>query len=275
MMPASAAQLGLSALLRKVPSVKNCTLTHDGVLSANLWSSTAVHIYTVTEAIKVRQIKKLLQECSRLGIGSLFVVDARLLPPDGERTEPADWLLALHELSGDRIYTWRFEAGKLALGQVHFKPFGGNLREVWYGPDVVPAGLPFYRVSVKNPTLRGEWQVANFGNDLFWKRQGFRTERAAEYAEYEGKRVNGWSSERAYSAFADRTNPLLQQTKLEIAFQQLGLRVDASEADTKAAFRRLARECHPDVSRLPKEEAERRFRSITEAFAYIRQANGW
>ncbi|MCA9906768.1 MAG: DnaJ domain-containing protein [Anaerolineae bacterium] len=68
---------------------------------------------------------------------------------------------------------------------------------------------------------------------------------------------------------------MLQDAKLDIAYKQLGLTRDAVEDDVKSAFRKLARECHPDVSHLPKEEAEHRFRTIIEAYTYIRTTNGW
>jgi len=265
----------LAHQLKSLNSVKNCSLTHDDVLSANLWSGSAVHIHSFDAAPKTRQIKRILQETSRLGIGALFLVDLRLLPDDGARIEPVDWQTALHELSGERIYTYRMDGQQVIIGQVHFKLYGGNLREVWYGPDVALAGLPFYRVWVKTPSVRGDWLVANFGNELFWKQNEFRTERHAEQARYEGQRVHNWSSERAYGTYMDRSIPGLQETKLEIAYKQLGVKRDAAEDEIKSAFRKLARECHPDVSNLPKEEAERRFRAIKDAYTYIRTVSGW
>jgi hypothetical protein len=268
-------QKSLAQQIKRLNSVKNCTLTHEGVLSANLWSGAAVHIYIIDSLWKTRQIKKSLQDTSRLGIGALFIVDSGLLPPDGARLEPAEWLLALHELSGERIYTYRMNGPQVILGQVHFKPYGGSLREIWYGPDVVIAGLPFYRVWVKLPAVRGNWLIGNFGNELFWKQQRFRTERDAENAQQQGERVHQWASERVYGAYADRTITGLQDAKLEMAYRQLGLRSGAGEDETKAAFRKLARECHPDVSKLPKDEAERRFRVLREAYSYVRSTNGW
>jgi molecular chaperone DnaJ len=47
-------------------------------------------------------------------------------------------------------------------------------------------------------------------------------------------------------------------------YQVLGVRRDASQQDIKKAFRRLARENHPDVNSDP--EAERRFKEITLAY---------
>jgi curved DNA-binding protein CbpA len=37
----------------------------------------------------------------------------------------------------------------------------------------------------------------------------------------------------------------------------------------------MARELHPDVSTLPKEEAEHRFRQLNEAYTFIRVTMGW
>ena len=50
-------------------------------------------------------------------------------------------------------------------------------------------------------------------------------------------------------------------------YEILGLSRGASEQDVKKAFRRLARELHPDVSGLP--DAEERFRQVAEAYEVL------
>ncbi len=50
-------------------------------------------------------------------------------------------------------------------------------------------------------------------------------------------------------------------------YELLGVARDASHADIKRAFRRLARELHPDVSEAP--DAERRFRAVAEAYEVL------
>ena len=47
-------------------------------------------------------------------------------------------------------------------------------------------------------------------------------------------------------------------------YEVLGLRPDASAADIKKAYRRLARKYHPDVSREP--DAESKFKAVQEAY---------
>jgi len=50
-------------------------------------------------------------------------------------------------------------------------------------------------------------------------------------------------------------------------YEVLGVGRTASDADIKRAFRRLAREIHPDVSRAP--DAEERFREVVEAYEVL------
>src|SRR5512140_2053854 len=50
-------------------------------------------------------------------------------------------------------------------------------------------------------------------------------------------------------------------------YELLGVQRDATESDIKRAFRRLARELHPDVSEAP--DAEERFREVVEAYEVL------
>src|ERR671933_2656268 len=53
-------------------------------------------------------------------------------------------------------------------------------------------------------------------------------------------------------------------------YELLGVARDASENDIKKAFRRLARQLHPDVSEEP--DAEERFREVSEAYEVLSNA---
>src|SRR2546430_17666688 len=50
-------------------------------------------------------------------------------------------------------------------------------------------------------------------------------------------------------------------------YELLGVQRNANDADIKRAFRRLARELHPDVSEAP--DADEQFREVVEAYEVL------
>jgi molecular chaperone DnaJ len=58
-------------------------------------------------------------------------------------------------------------------------------------------------------------------------------------------------------------------------YQMLGIERNASEKEVKKAFRMMALRVHPDVSALPRVEAERRIKELNEAYEYIKDYHGW
>jgi hypothetical protein len=273
--------------LANVQSVKRCGLGHEVDVIVETWSTTLVHVHLIDAPVKARALKKQLQEATRIGVGTLFVVSSHLVPGDGDKLTPDESLMALHALFKDKFYTYRVDPDGPKVGQVHFKSIGrGDEVEAWYGPDITIRNLPCYRVWVKSPNvIKGDWLMANFGSEAFWKstdyarsRDAFRQQRRSEYVAQTGWSTNGWGGAGSFSytgAAETPRPPRRPQTKLERCYAQLGLPADAPHDEVKAAFRKMARELHPDVSKLPKHEAELRFKLINEAYAYIRVSNRW
>ncbi len=270
-----------------IDSVRSAKVQGDHI-DIQTWSGVVIYAYLLDEPTKARSLKRIVQENTRIGVGTLFVVSAEIVPDDGSQVEPDEGLLALHALFKDKLYTYRIdEDGTPKIGQVHFKA-RGDQREVWYGPDITIGHLPSFRVWVNTPqSIKGNWMIANFGSEAFWKqtdymigRDAFREHlqrRAVDRARLRFWAKPGWNSasggESPGAAYA--APPSAPESELDRSYRQLGLPSGASDDDVKAAFRRLAREFHPDVSDLPKAEAELRFKLVYDAYAFIKSANGW
>src|SRR5579871_5358894 len=276
----------LSDAFADIDTVRSVRLLRDEYLAVYTWSGVVIHVYVVDEPIKGRTVKRIVQENTRVGIGTLFIVSAAIVPEDGAQVEPDEGLLALHALFKDKLYTYRIEEGQLYIGQVHFKIYSrGDLREVWYGPDIPARHLPCYRIWVTAPqSIKGNWLIANFGSEAFWKQADYTAGRDAfrrqqrqsnghETQYYTWNRAD-WSNVEPSSYNAPASAPTPPESELDRSFKQLGLTNQASGDEVKAAFRRLAHEVHPDVSDLPKAEAEARFKQIYEAYTFIKTAKG-
>jgi len=275
-----------------VNSVRNCTIKRedtrdperDPSLVVHTWSSTVIHVHVLTDIPKPRLIKRWVSENTRIGVGSLFLLNLDVLPDNGERFEPDETLVMLHALFKDKIYTYRIEDDGPRIGQVHFKNFGKpDQTEVWDGPDITITNLPAYRVWVKAPaSIKGDWFIAGFGTEAFWKKaetSAARDEFRRQYRRSQGSTWQYmWTSRAGFGRTG--TEPIeppqpKPETKLDRSFAHLGVESSASYEEVKAAFRRMARELHPDVSHLPKEEAEAQFKLLNEAYTYIKISKRW
>ncbi len=266
-----------------IDSVRSARLSREDMIAVYTWSGVIIYVYVLSKPIKARAIKRILQDNTRIGVGTLLIVDADLVPEDGVQVTPDEGLLALHALFKDKLYTYRQQGDTILIGQVHFKAFNrGDEREVWYGPDVPVSHLPSYRVWISAPqSIKGNWLIANFGTEAFWKqadytagRSAFRQQQRRSSGEtHYSTWSNGWNESGGQTYTTPAAPP--PETDLDRSYRQLGLTRAASGDEVKAAFRRLAREVHPDVSNLPKDEAEARFKVIYDAYSLIKSANRW
>lgn len=281
----------LAAQISTVPSVRSCLVDREADLVVRTWSATVTFIILLDELIKPRQLRKIVNDNSRIGAGSLFLLPDALVPPDGSTLEPAETLLALHALHRDKLYTYPASGGAPFIGQVHFKSYGRmRMYEVWYGPAVQIQQLPCYRVWVKGPhSVKGDWLIATFGTETFWKHADYAMGREAMRRQQRG----GFTQRATWSAADWNGGPHLEEepappppsansppaaarsSQLATCYACLGVAGGATSDEVKAAFRRRARELHPDVSALPKALAEKQFRLLNEAYDFIKVSNGW
>jgi hypothetical protein len=287
------AKRGFAAQIAAIPSVRSCLIDREADFVARTWSATVTHLVLLPELVKARHLRRIVGDNSRIGIGTLFMLHTAAVPLDGQKLFPAETLLALHALHHDKIYTYAEHATGLTIGQVHFRSYGRTDEyETWYGPTVEIRHLPSFRVWVKTPAaIKGDWLMASFGSEAFWKHADYTMGRDAMRRQQRGgftHRVTwsdaGWNGGGGHVTDEDApprphshgpTAASGPARRLEFCYARLGLTGGASSDEVKAAYRRLARELHPDVSALPKDEAEHRFKLLHEAYTFIKVSNGW
>lgn len=273
-------------------TVQSSRLGTEAELVVSLWSGVKVQVRLIDTPPKTRALKRILQEATAAGVGTLFVVAARHLPRHGQKLELPDWMQAIHDLTSDRIYVYtRNQDGQPTIVQLHFEPLSGiGKHEAVYGPAVTFERLRFFKTSSKLRAIRGDWLVADFVDPAFWKTHAYREARArADQARRRYTPDTQWRTwsgyqtwEGVYEETASRTSSSHAQSEsaplrdyLAICCDRLGVSLDADRQTVRDAYRRLAMQVHPDVSSLPKAEAELRFKAISEAYEYIKAANHW
>jgi hypothetical protein len=279
------ARRSLRQRLLEMLNVQACFLPpQQPVLIVQTWTGVVIHVHFVTIPIKTRQIKRILQESTDSGIGSMFLLDRELLPEADLRVTVPEWLMALHALTHERVYTFELNGEELKIGQLHFEPIGstGDMA-ARYGPAPKLDRLRYIRTTIKPRYIRGDWQLADFGVDAFWKdphlpRHGgphtthYHRPNPREYQWKSWSSGGGWDQPKAEEI--PRPN-LPARDKLQLAYALLEIEQGASKDDVRIAYRRLALFYHPDTSTLPKNDAEAKFRELNEAYEIIRAANKW
>jgi hypothetical protein len=271
--------------LVRLVNVQRCGLGQHGMAGAPIrdadlvvytWTGILIHIHLLDEPIKPNKIQRILESATSVGAAVLFLVDARLLPRPGERTTADKWFVPLQDLASDRIYTYRIGVDSPILRPAQFVPITKTEVEAVYGDDVnTIEQLRHFRETVKNSALKGYWLVADFEADNPVRNSYVRQ---TDYSRFQPppppQNANGQAGQ-AHSTNGSAPPEPSSKTRLESYYTLLEVEQTASREEVKAAFRRLAFEVHPDVSELPKDEAEARFKLLVEAYEYIKSANQW
>lgn len=261
---------GLKTRLNAIPDVKFASTEPDPTVIfpnhvANVvvetWMGGRLYIYLLDHAPKVRELRATLKENTRCGIGTLFLLDAAILPQDNDVIKIEDWHFALFNLNESWIYTYALDdKGQMAIRQVHFEAtqYADHYR-VWHLNEfAIEACVVRHREFEDG--IKGTWIVGDLASSQYKRRINY---------ERQHQRFH-------YSTKQTRSVPLKPPTdQLMSYYQMLGLERSASEKEVKKAFRQMALRVHPDVSALPRVEAERRIKELNEAYEYIKQYHGW
>lgn len=267
--------------IRTLPSVR---VVHNNPSAAvaftvRTWVGMRIDTYFLDGAPNLRVLRSILQDNTRNYRGSLFVVHRSALPGDGERLVPEDWQLALHELNGGRIYTYL--PGAYEIRSVHLDYLADGVEcEAWHSDTPVTfEKLRVLNVSARRRATKGNWMIADFGPNPYWKAMDYRQERLRDRRNGRGFARNFTWGQYDMGGMPggpdDGSLRRAHESELDRCYQLLGVQRGASKDDVKAAFRKLAREVHPDTSDMEKSVAESRFRQINEAYETIKSKNRW
>ncbi len=271
-------------------SVQRCTLglpamaaapVRDVDIVVKMWAGVVIHIHVIDEPIKVGRVRRIIESATDNGIPVLFLLDAALMPAAKEHITIDQWYVPFQSLVDDRAYCYRVEDNMPVVFPMQFRPYSRIELEVSYGAPLSISQIQHSRVTVRQSSLKGFWLLADFESDPNANVPPIRRTDYSGY-QYTATRTSfqdmpHW--EKVPQGQKTTTPPpstnLPQKSKLELAYEVLGVETSASREEVKAVFRKLAFEVHPDVSTLPKPEAEARFKLLSEAYAFIKTANRW
>lgn len=235
------------------------SLNHEPDIAVETWMNSRLYVYLCGSAPKSRAIKAILKQNTSSSVGSLFLLDLTLLPDDGYCGKLPAWQDDLRALNLGAIHAYEWREGDLRFIQVNLDETPQrNIFTVWHTRDFPLDALAVRRRDYQS-NIRGNWAVGDITSPQF-KRQ--------------------ISDERAQQRFHYRTRgtqaldvPAAEQ--ISAAYLALEIEVGAGQAAVKEAFRKLARQYHPDVSRHETAEAERRFKEVKSAYDKIKSHRRW
>ncbi|HYO89790.1 MAG TPA: J domain-containing protein [Candidatus Limnocylindrales bacterium] len=256
-----------------------------------------VAIYVVNYGIRSADLDEQLSTNTAQKVFSLYVLDGRMLPEENVLTEPPHWMGALHEVLEGRVYGYWCNGRAVTIRPVHFEwRWGDDRRRIVYGPPVEWGQVRPAFVHSGSNYLSGLFATADFGEGAFWKQRDPNSGRQRKYswrewsfgqkpasagasanADEEFKRhygdVSGEEARFRRKQRAEREQrrqrPAAPPPAPHKHYQVLGVNHTASADEVKRAYRRMARENHPDLHPAEREKYNLRMAEINAAFEAI------
>ncbi len=272
--------------------------TDEADLLITLADGKRIGVCVINRAIHVPEIKERYERNSAVGVHTLYIIDGRMMPPENAAFEPPYWMAALHTLMYGRIYAYWCDGRSVTIRPLHMEwKWGGSPRTVEYGDEIDLNAISGGAIYPATKYIDGAYLSANFGEGAFWKKRQSPDEQRFRYSwrnwsystrkQTANEQSSGWDSWEEFNANyggtgtgADEwewTGEEFRQRKMHRTsnkhYAVLGVRADASLDEVKQAYRRKAREYHPDLHPDEKEKYTAKMADINAAFdAIVRKA---
>lgn len=219
---------------------------HDGgdIIHVEMTSGEHAWIHLIESSIPLAEVVGTLAANRENALYTLFLFwSDRMLPAHDQLYEPDEWMRPLLSLHGDMLYGYEVHARDILIFPVYFEG-KGRLRHIRYGAAVEASTLTCKRKSFNTFELAGDHLWAGFADRSTGHQQGTTQQEAP-----------------------------IQAHPLERFYVMLGVAVGADQRAIKRAYRRLAREYHPDLNADP--AATARMQAINDAYKrLLRESEG-
>jgi hypothetical protein len=236
-----------SAFLVSMLHHSGATVLEDGgdIIEVRLISGERVSIHLIETSIPAYEIKSTVAYNEANNAHTLFLIWAdMLLPPEGHVVEVEEWEQPLLALYGGCIWAYDVFGGEIFVYPIHYDRVG-QYHEIRYGSIINVRHMVGTVVDVSWPGMRGQWRVAGFADRTHFHHQ--------------------------HQAHAGQAGKVIPPDSLAACWLLLGLDADDSEPeDVKTAFRRLARQIHPDVNKAVNATAQ--MQALNDAYRRVMAA---
>ncbi|MBZ0285284.1 MAG: DnaJ domain-containing protein [Anaerolineae bacterium] len=220
--------------LRGMDNVRFVRVLDEGAMLVNVAHPTFdedIMVYLLAGELSVGFIKKTLNANTERDMHTLYIVALDLITDDGTTALMSDALRLLLLAYDRKIYVYRTDKSGVAVFPVHIELD----RRMSYGDPVNLAYLGGDYATFNNKYLLGVRKIAGF--------------------------------EPRHYQQAHTSTSTYREDPLKPFYELLGLSVAANVDEVKSAYRRKARQHHPDTDKSP--GATERMQAINEAYAKI------
>ena len=224
------------------------------VIRLRLRHGDRVEIHLIEREVDLEEILMIFAQNQSLEepVHTLYVMWCDMtLPDSGDSFEPDDWLLALHAIFNNKIYAYKVYGDESFIYPIFLEYQTKRKRRVIYGEPIRVQDLNGKSNRVYQEWLQGEYMIADFNDPPLY---GYAQDQADP------------NTQQSRSKRTQDLPPVVLPDLLP-HYEVLQLNFDADHTHLKQAYRRMARQFHPDVNRTA--DAHHQMQRINEAYSRV------